>query len=315
MGASFTSGLTPTSAGHSRPRQRLRQPWPLALAALLALSLTPPAPGSAQGTGASRTLTVRSGDTLDGISQRTGVSVVDLKRLNGLKDADLLQVGQVLRLASPATAPRKGGLVTIKSGDTLEIIAKAHNTTAAALQKANPGIQPEKLKVGSTLRLPAATSQTTPAKPAASKPAATPPTNTPPPEVRVPDAPPLTPPLTPPTSQPSAGVDREEPATRGRWRYYGDTVVDWGSWKRLQDGVRFTLVQAAAKDVGEGRAQATAIAVDCSTLRHNWRVKEAWEAWTVPAPRSVGQQIVLDLCGNTAVEDRRPVPPPPSPTP
>jgi hypothetical protein len=69
------------------------------------------------------------------------------------------------------------------------------------------------------------------------------------------------------------------------------------------------------KDVGAERAQATAIAVDCSTLRHTWRVKEAWEAWTVPAPRSVGQQIVLDLCGNTAVDERRPVPPPPSPTP
>jgi hypothetical protein len=92
-------------------------------------------------------------------------------------------------------------------------------------------------------------------------------------------------------------------------------VVDWGSWKRLPDGVRFTLVQAAAKDVGEERAQATAIAVDCSTLRLTWRVKEAWESWTVPAPRSVGQQIVLDLCANTATDDRRPVPPPPSPTP
>ncbi|MFN9646618.1 MAG: hypothetical protein ACK55C_00250, partial [bacterium] len=74
-------------------------------------------------------------------------------------------------------------------------------------------------------------------------------------------------------------------------------------------------VQAAAKDVGEARAQATAIAVDCSTLRHNWRVKETWEAWSIPAPRSVGQQIVLDLCGNAAGDERRPVPAPPSPSP
>jgi LysM repeat protein len=280
---------------------------------------------------------VRSGDTLDGISQRTGVSVADLKRINGLKDADLLQVGQVLRLSSAAAAPRKGGTVTIRSGDTLESIAKGHQTNVEALLKANPGIQPEKLKVGGTLKLPAtagaspskpatasaattkppATASAAPSKPATaatpapSKPTApspaTPaaPPTTPPPEARRPDAPPLTPPVS----------NLQDPNARGRWRYYGDTVVDWGSWKRLQDGVRFTLVQAAATDVGEGRAQATAIAVDCSTLRHTWRVKEAWEAWTVPAPRSVGQQIVLDLCGNTAVEDRRPVPPPPSPTP
>jgi len=324
MGMSSVSGLQPLTP-------RLPQPRRLALAMLLALSLLPPAPLGAQTAGSGvRTVTVRSGDTLDGISQRTGVSVADLKRINGLKDADLLQVGQVLRLApavAAGPAPRKGGTVTIRSGDTLEIIAKAHNTTVAALLKANPGIQPETLKVGSSLRLPASSGPAVPAKTAASKPAPptvspirpTPPapTTTPPPEARTPDAPPLAPPLTPPPGpSPSTPANREDPTMRGRWRYYGDTVVDWGSWKRMQDGgVRFTLVQAAASDVGEGRAQATAIAVDCSTLRHTWRVKEAWEAWTVPAPRSVGQRIVLDLCGNTGVDDRRPVPPPPSPTP
>lgn len=327
MGATLTTGPWPSSPWR-------RQVWSLALASLLALSLTPASPAGAQSTGSGRTVTVRSGDTLDGISQRTGVSVAELKRINGLKDADLLQVGQVLRLTTPASAPPKGRTVTIRSGDTLDIIAKAQKTTVEALLKANPGIQPEKLKVGSTLKLPvsagappsnkpvaagASPSKPSPAKPstaaapaapATAKPPVAPaipaaPTATPPPEARVPDAPPLTPPV----------GDRQDPNARGRWRYYGDTVVDWGSWKRLQDGVRFTLVQAAATDVGEGRAQATAIAVDCSTLRHTWRVKEAWEAWTVPAPRSVGQQIVLDLCGNTSVEDRRPVPPPPSPTP
>ena len=336
MGMSTANGLQPLSPRRPQPPRRKtvqsprRRPQPqlLALATLLALSLLPPAPVAAQATGGGvRTVTVRSGDTLDGISQRTGVSVAELKRINGLKDADLLQVGQVLRLAPAAAsgaggAARKGGMVTIRGGDTLEIIAKANNTTVAALMKANPGIQPEKLKVGSSLRLPAAAPALL-AKPAATKPApplvsparptASAPTTTPPPEVRTPDAPPLTP---PPGPSPSTPVSREDSATRGRWRYYGDTVVDWGSWKRMQDGgVRFTLVQAAASDVGEARAQATAIAVDCSTLRHTWRVKEAWEAWTVPAPRSVGQRIVLDLCGNTGVDDRRPVPPPPSPTP
>jgi LysM repeat protein len=340
MGMSSASGFRPLTPGHhpslippSGPHPRCQPPRLLALATLLALNLLPPAPVAAQAAGGGgRTVTVRSGDTLDGISQRTGVSVADLKRINGLKDADLLQVGQVLRLAPAAatgagSAPRKGGMVTIRGGDTLEIIAKAHNTTVAALMKANPGIQPEKLKVGGSLRLPAPSGPAAPAKTAATKPAPptlspirpTPsaPTTTPPPEARTPDAPPLTPPLSPPPGpSPSIPANREDPAMRGRWRYYGDTVVDWGSWKRMQDGgVRFTLVQAAASDVGEGRAQATAIAVDCSTLRHTWRVKEAWEAWTVPAPRSVGQRIVLDLCGNTGVDDRRPVPPPPSPTP
>lgn len=298
------------------PRWR-RMSCPVILAVLLTAGTTP-APANAQATSGIRTVTVRSGDTLEGISQRTGVSVAELKRLNGLKDADLLQVGQTLRLSTP---PRKSGTVVIKSGDTLDTIAKAHNTTVAALQKANPGVQPEKLKVGSTLRLPSSAPQSAPSQPkAAPAPApASPPAKTPSSPVAtptvVPDAPPLRPSVPPVTPAPPVTSAPPEATTRGRWRYYGDTVVDWGSWKRLQDGVRFTLVQAAAKDVGPERAQATAIAVDCSTLRHTWRVKEAWEAWTVPAPRSVGQQIVLDLCGNTAVDERRPVPPPPSPAP
>jgi len=290
------------------------RPLPVVVAAFLSLPL-PPAPAGAQSSGAPRTVTVRQGDTLEGISQRTGVSVAELKRLNGLKDADLLQVGQTLRLSAP---PRKASGVVVKSGDTLETIAKAHNTSVAALLKANPGIQPEKLKVGGTVRLPSAggqpvaakhapASQSPPAKAASSTPQPTPPA----PEVIKPPAPTVT----PPTPQPPAPAEMGDPTSRGRWRYYDDTVVDWGSWKRLPDGVRFTLVQASARDVGEGRAQATAIGVDCSTLRHTWRVKEAWEAWSVPAPRSVGQRIVLDLCGNTASDDRRPVPPPPSPTP
>jgi LysM repeat protein len=271
-----------------------------------------------------RTVTVKSGDTLEGIAQRYGVSVAELKRVNSLKDADLLQVGQTLRLPVP---PRKG-VVAVKSGDTLESIAKAHQTTVAALQKANPGVQPNNLKVGSTLRLPSAAGHSTPAAKGSAPVAkgAAPAAKAPAPAVKTPTPAPTPAPETAPATTSAAprpplaadtplSPERTESPSRGRWRYYGDTVVDWGGWKRLPDGVRYTLVQAAAKDVGEARAQATAIAVDCSTLRHNWRVKEAWEAWSIPAPRSVGQQIVLDLCGNAAGDERRPVPAPPSPSP
>ncbi|KAL8713118.1 MAG: hypothetical protein Q9220_002639 [cf. Caloplaca sp. 1 TL-2023] len=43
---------------------------------------------------------------------------------------------------------------TIKSGDTLFEIAKAHNTTVAALEAANPGIKPTALQVGQVIHLP-----------------------------------------------------------------------------------------------------------------------------------------------------------------
>jgi len=269
-------------------------------------------PSRAQATPAPRTVKVSQGDTLEGIAQRHGVSVAELKRLNGLKDADLLQIGQTLRLPIPA----RKGVVVVRSGDTLESIAKANNTTVGALQKANPGIQPSKLKVGSSLRLPSAGGPPVARVAAAPTPGTPSPSVAPPRPVAVPEAAPPDPQRPPSPSlvqvpPPSFPTEKEAPKSRGRWRYFGDTVVDWGGWKRLPDGVRYTLVQPAANDVGAARAQATAIAVDCSTLRLNWRVKEAWEAWSVPVPRSVGQQIVLDLCGITGVEDRRPVPAPP----
>ncbi|KAL8765525.1 MAG: hypothetical protein Q9209_007433 [Squamulea sp. 1 TL-2023] len=43
---------------------------------------------------------------------------------------------------------------TIKSGDTLYEIAKAHRTTVEAIEKANPGINAKNLQVGQVIRLP-----------------------------------------------------------------------------------------------------------------------------------------------------------------
>ena len=48
-------------------------------------------------------VTVRPGDTLFRISTRTGVSVADIQRLNGLSGTTI-RAGQVLRLVGPAGA-------------------------------------------------------------------------------------------------------------------------------------------------------------------------------------------------------------------
>lgn len=49
----------------------------------------------------------------------------------------------------------------IKSGDNPAKIAKAHGVSTKALMEANPGLDPKKLKVGSTIQIPASTGKST----------------------------------------------------------------------------------------------------------------------------------------------------------
>jgi LysM repeat protein len=46
-------------------------------------------------------------------------------------------------------------MYTIKQGDTLYAIAKSLNTTVAAIEAANPGIQPSNLQIGASIKIPA----------------------------------------------------------------------------------------------------------------------------------------------------------------
>lgn len=66
------------------------------------------------------------------------------------------RAGQAAPQAQPQRQqPASGGRAyTIRSGDTLDGIARRNNTTVAALQRANPGINPRRLRPGATIRLP-----------------------------------------------------------------------------------------------------------------------------------------------------------------
>ena len=62
------------------------------------------APAPAAGREATRTYTVQRGDTLRSIAASQGVSVTDLVRWNALANPNVIEVGQVLRLAPPQAA-------------------------------------------------------------------------------------------------------------------------------------------------------------------------------------------------------------------
>ena len=73
------------------------------------------------------TYTVKSGDTLYGISNQYGVSVMDIMKVNNLNNTNLV-IGQVLTIPTTSgTNPDTTFTYTVKKGDSLYSIAKSFN--------------------------------------------------------------------------------------------------------------------------------------------------------------------------------------------
>ncbi|UXH43184.1 LysM peptidoglycan-binding domain-containing protein [Rossellomorea vietnamensis] len=109
---------------------------------------------------------VKSGDTLSHIGIKFGVTVAELKKLNGLS-SDFLFIGQVLKVsnsgsqtapAKPAPAPAKPQqnhsvtTYTVKSGDTLSYIGAAFGVSVSELKSLN-GLSSDFLRVGQVLKV------------------------------------------------------------------------------------------------------------------------------------------------------------------
>ena len=97
--------------------------------------------------------TVKSGDTLYGISNQFGVSVTELAELNGIKGS-LLNVGTVLKIPiKSGTNPNNLFMYTVVSGDTLSKIARKYNTTVDEIKKLNY-LKNDNLSIGQIIRIP-----------------------------------------------------------------------------------------------------------------------------------------------------------------
>lgn len=77
---------------------------------------------------------VQSGDTLQSIAARFGVSQERIARDNMLQDPDRLIVGQALVILKPQQS------VTVMEGDTLFSVARANRTTVNQLMRDNPAL-------------------------------------------------------------------------------------------------------------------------------------------------------------------------------
>jgi LysM repeat protein len=116
------------------------------------------------------------GDTLGKIAKKNGVTLSALKAANPGVEPTKLKVGQKLTLPAGGTAPAAAGAsvgsdtgmggetYTVKSGDSLTKIAKAHGTTVKAIEAEN-GLSTTKIKVGQKLKIPAKAEAAAPAAP------------------------------------------------------------------------------------------------------------------------------------------------------
>ncbi len=121
--------------------------------------------------GGERTYTIQKNDSYYSIAKKelgNAARWKELEKLNGVASEDL-RIGKVIKLPAKAAtvdpltpgpeAPAVGDANThvVKSGETLSDISKQHYGTTTKWKeiiKANPGIDPEGLKVGQKLRLP-----------------------------------------------------------------------------------------------------------------------------------------------------------------
>ncbi|MCQ2557446.1 MAG: LysM peptidoglycan-binding domain-containing protein, partial [Ligilactobacillus sp.] len=119
----------------------------------------------------SGTYTVKAGDSLYGISSKFGTTISALKSLNNLS-SNLIYPNQVLKVKASATTSANtnsgttsttsstSGTYTVKAGDNLYEIARAHNTTIAALKSMN-NLSSNTIYVNQTLKVSSVGSKNT----------------------------------------------------------------------------------------------------------------------------------------------------------
>ena len=265
-------------------------------------------PGPEAGSGRHR---VKAGDSLSSIASRYRISTRDLMSVNGLRNPNHVEVGQVLKLPTNAVQPKpkfKPVAVkaipgatehTVSKGQTLTQIAKAYQVPVASLININELGNPNKVEVGTTLylRRPTSASTTSPLESQSVIESSSSESSQPQPSVRV-TARPTT---KTPTKKPSAKV-ATAPSTRvatsqstsqiiakkADWRTYGPLQIDWANWQTMGGSEVVPTLNA--------QGQALYLAVNCSAGKLNATGGDGnWKQWSDPQS-SFEKDLLKDRC-------------------
>ena len=283
-------------------------------------------PGSGAEAGSARHK-VSSGETLLGIASLYQVRSRDLMAVNGLQNADHVELGQTLKLPKNAVVPTQrskpapikvvpGALEhTVGKGQTLTQIARAYQVPVASLISINSLDNPDQVTVGTRLYLKSAssTAETAIIDSATGSPAMTTATSTPaatqeptaatqPTAAAQPKAAsqqtaapqqtakvkPAAKPKPKPAKSAKPAAKTKIIAKKADWRSYGPLQVDWANWQPM-DGSHVVPTL-------NSQGQALYLAVNCSAGKLNVTGADgAWKAWAAPQS-SFEKDLMKDRC-------------------
>ncbi len=161
-------GVAPVPGGY-RLRVPAGQAEPFRREIVTAAVAQPPPPERVVRRTESGVHRVRSGETLSVIAKKYRTSVTTLKRLNGIRNANHVEVGALVkvpraggRVGTLAKAPTKAKTSTSRSyikhrvrrGQTLSLIAKKYGTSVGALRQHNRIRNPGQLRAGQMIKVP-----------------------------------------------------------------------------------------------------------------------------------------------------------------
>ena len=262
-----------------------------------------PGPQVSAGPGRHR---VQPGDTLDDIAARYRVSSRDLMLVNGLRNANHVEVGQTLKLpsnaviaqAKPKPAPIQvtpgASEHTVGRGQTLTQIARAYQLPVATLIDINAISDPNKVTVGTRLYLKSPEQPLASSGPSNS----TTPNTTVVKEVVKAEPKPNANPQPQPTSRSTQAITKSKPKAQPQptttvakgadWRTYGPLQVDWANWQPMGGSQVVPSLNA------EG--QALYLAVNCDAGKLNVTGADgSWKTWASPKSR-FEKDLLKDRC-------------------